>query len=42
MAWRDRLQDADWQTIAALPWVWLHSLCPFYQVAESLFEKTGR
>jgi DNA-binding transcriptional LysR family regulator len=41
MAWRDRLQNADWQTIAALPWVWLHSLCPFYEVAESLFEEKG-
>jgi DNA-binding transcriptional LysR family regulator len=41
MAWRDRLQNADWQTIAALPWVWLRSHCPFKAVAESLFEKKG-
>jgi DNA-binding transcriptional LysR family regulator len=41
LQWRDRLQKADWQAITALPWVWLHSLCPLYEVAEHLFEETG-
>jgi DNA-binding transcriptional LysR family regulator len=41
LAWQDRLQNADWQAITALPWVWLHSLCPLYEVAESLFEEKG-
>lgn len=39
--WKNRLQNASWQTIAALPWVWLHPLCPFYEVAETLFEERG-
>jgi DNA-binding transcriptional LysR family regulator len=41
MAWRDRLQNADWPAIAALPWVWIHPLCPMYEVAETLFAKRG-
>lgn len=41
LAWRDRLQNADWPTIAALPWVWIHPLCPMYEVAETLFDSRG-
>jgi DNA-binding transcriptional LysR family regulator len=41
MDWKNRLRNADWRTITALPWVWLHPLCPLYEVAESLFEEKG-
>jgi DNA-binding transcriptional LysR family regulator len=39
--WQGRLHNAGWRTISALPWVWLHPLCPFYEVAETLFASKG-
>lgn len=42
MAWKDRLEKADWQTIASFPWVWVHPLCPIYAIADSLFTRWGQ
>lgn len=42
MAWKDRLKNADWQTITSFPWVWTHSLCPIYGIADTLFTRRGR
>lgn len=42
MAWKDRLANADWQTITSFPWVWTHSLCPIYGIANNLFARRGR
>ncbi len=42
MAWKDRLKNADWQTITTLPWVWTHKLCPVYGIANELFAQQGR
>ena len=42
MAWKDRLKQADWQTITGFPWVWSHRRCPIYGVADRLFAQQGR
>ncbi len=42
MAWKDRLKNADWQTITTLPWVWTHKRCPVYGIANELFAEQGR
>lgn len=42
MGWKDRLKNADWQTITSFPWVWTHSLCPIYGIANNLFDQRGR
>jgi DNA-binding transcriptional LysR family regulator len=41
MAWKNRLQNSDWDTIISNPWVWAHPLCPIYGVADHLFAQLG-
>lgn len=42
VVWKDRLKQADWQTITGFPWVWSHRRCPIYGVADRLFAQQGR
>ncbi len=39
--WQERLARADWQDLAAMPWVWTPEDCPFHLVARSEFEGRG-
>ena len=40
-AWQARLDAADWEDIADMPWVWTSPECTFCQVAEAAFEQRG-
>ena len=41
MAWRARLEQASWQEIAGMPWIWTPEHCLFSQVAGSCFAQKG-
>ncbi len=41
-AWADRVIDAPWERIAALPWVFPTPECPYAQIFEQLFTDDGR
>lgn len=38
-AWVKRLAGADWQEMAAMPWVWTPPTCTFCTIATAAFEK---
>ena len=38
-AWEKRLSKADWQEMAAMPWVWTPPNCFFCSIATQAFEK---
>ncbi len=40
-AWRDRIADADWRGIAALPWVMTPPACSFRRIADEMFATFG-
>ena len=40
-AWQQRLDGADWQALAGMPWVWTPDDCPFHLVARSEFTSRG-
>lgn len=41
MSWRQRLENASWENILALPWIWTHAQCPYYAIATRLFAEHG-
>lgn len=38
-AWEDRLSEAGWEEMAAMPWVWTPPTCAFCTIATEVFEK---
>lgn len=40
-AWRERLAQASWSEIAAMPWVWTPDHCQFSRVAGAVFAGKG-
>lgn len=40
-AWKERLENADWQEMAAMPWVWTPPNCSLCAAATTVFEKRG-
>jgi DNA-binding transcriptional LysR family regulator len=40
-AWKDRVVDADWDGIAALPWIVTPPISTHYKLVRSLFDKHG-
>jgi len=40
-AWRERVVDADWSAIAALPWVITPSISTHHKLVRALFDKHG-
>jgi DNA-binding transcriptional LysR family regulator len=38
-AWEDHLAGADWEQMAAMPWVWTPPNCTFCTIAEEAFDK---
>ncbi len=38
IAWQDRLHKATLADMAAYPWIWTSHQCPFYAIAQKLFE----
>ncbi len=41
-AWADRIAEADWAGLAAMPWVWMVDNCPFLGILEEQFPGLGR
>ena len=41
IAWTDRVEHANLEELAALPWVYTTDRCPFYRLMEALFKNTG-
>ncbi len=39
LAWKDRITNARWSDIAALPWISSTSYCPFQVIAEKIVKK---
>lgn len=39
--WADRLRNASWEDIAAMPWVWTPPHCVFCELATAAFEARG-
>ncbi|MDD4731918.1 MAG: LysR family transcriptional regulator [Desulfovibrio sp.] len=37
-AWRDRIEDAGWEDLAGLPWIWTPPPCLCYQLGEEMFK----
>lgn len=37
--WEDKLAQAGWEEMAAMPWVWTPPHCSFCKIGESAFEK---
>lgn len=40
-AWKDRVVDADWSAIAALPWIITPPISTHHQLVQALFDKRG-
>jgi len=40
-SWADRVCEADWDELAAMPWVWFSQRCPFQQMLEQSFSRRG-
>ncbi|MCP3867680.1 MAG: LysR family transcriptional regulator [Gammaproteobacteria bacterium] len=38
-SWKDRIKDAGVEELAALPWIYTSSTCPFHRLGEALFEE---
>ncbi len=39
--WKERLRDADWKDVAAMPWVWTPCGCALWEIASAAFKKRG-
>jgi DNA-binding transcriptional LysR family regulator len=40
-AWRDRLRDADWGALAAMPWILTPPISTHHRLVSGLFEEHG-
>ena len=40
-SWADRVLGADWDALAALPWVWFSERCPFQHLLDASFSCRG-
>ncbi|MDD3448251.1 MAG: LysR family transcriptional regulator [Gammaproteobacteria bacterium] len=40
-AWRDRVENAGWDTLATLPWIFPTEQCPYIDLMRSLFPAGG-
>jgi len=40
-SWADRGIGADWEALAALPWIWFSERCPFQHVLDASFSCRG-
>lgn len=38
-AWRERIENADWEDLARLPWIWTPPPCLCYQLGEDMFKR---
>ena len=41
VAWKERIKDAGWKEIAAMPWIWSPPECNFCKVASAAFKCRG-
>jgi DNA-binding transcriptional LysR family regulator len=41
IAWRDKLLDNSWQSLAELPWITSDYYCPFQTITDALFQEQG-
>lgn len=41
IAWRDKLLNNAWQSLAELPWITSDYYCPFQTITDDLFQKHG-
>lgn len=39
--WAGRLEGADWEDLAAMPWVWMAENCPFLDILGRQFSELG-
>ncbi len=39
--WREKIENAGWEDIAALPWIGTPPYCPFHNLVKKIFRKHG-